>query len=667
MINHNNANIDSGFETERDTQAQQEIAHLKQRIAELEQTLAEVRASPQHDSPACGLTNDLCNNLVSHAIQGFVIFQNQRIVFANPAMETITGYRVDELLDMTPADINALIHPDDREWVWNHIQQRAKGNTAHAHFQYRLLHRDGTTRWIEKFAVVVQHQGQPASQISFVDITEQKEMIDQLRFQSHLLEAVGQAIIATDLDGTILYWNAAAERLYGWSASEVLGKNILHVTPVEQAHSQAETIMRTVGGGDEWSGEFRVRHRNGHAFHVLVTDVPLYDPSGTMIGIIGVSTDISHLKHVEAALYEERIRLQWVVEHAEDGFVIINEHDTICYANQQARYYLEISDDVAQQGGGGTFRAQSSKHYHHYPSELWESWPARLSDTSHTNGQHEALRYLVRPETTTTPVLWLQVELLELPYEAQKQHLVRLRNITDAMTTQQHMWTFHALISHKLNSPMSCLLNSLYLLHESPDTQLTPDMREFVMIALESAQRLHSQFQRIRYFLSAPTLAQPGQGCLLMHVPQLIERISAEMEVPLAELSVPEGLKHESLVLALSAQAIALLLRQLLENARKFHPTHSPTIEAALSLNERTSVTIQICDDGTSLGPEQLPSAWVPYYQCEKGFSGQIPGMGLGLAIVSSMLWSVGGQCHMTNRVPGPGVAVEMVVPLSLS
>ncbi len=654
--------IDRDFGIGTNTEAHTEIARLKHRIAELEQTVAELRASKQDDTHSCRTPNGVCDNLVEHAVQGFLIFQNQRFVFANPAMETITGYRVDELLAMSAADIQALIHPEDREWVWHNIQQRARGEPAPTHYQYRLLYRDGSVRWVEKFVVVMQHEGQPASHVSLVDITEQKQMVDQLRFQTHLLGAVGQAIIATNLDGTIFYWNAAAERLYGWSANEVLGQNILHVTPIEQSHTEAETIMRTVGGGDEWTGEFRVRHRNGQSFHVLVTDVPFYDQSGTMIGIIGVSTDISHLKQIEAALHEERVRLQWVVEHAEDGFVIIDAQDTICYANQQACCYLELHDESLNRA---TFRTISSKHYHHYPPELWESWPEPLTNLVSPTSAQTPLRYLVRPETTTVPVLWLQVELLELPSEAQQQQLVRLRNITETMTTQQHMWTFHALISHKLNSPMSCLLNSLHLLHDSPDSHMSPNMREFVMIALESAQRLHNQFQRIRYFLSAPTLAQPGQGCLLMHLPQLIERISAEMEINLVCLEVPDNIKHESLVLALSVQAVALLLRQLLENARKFHPTHSPSIEVVLKLDTVSSVRITVSDDGTSLGPEQLPAAWTPYYQCEKGFSGQTPGMGLGLAIVASMLWSVGGQCHISNREPGPGVVVAMVIPFS--
>jgi signal transduction histidine kinase len=72
-------------------------------------------------------------------------------------------------------------------------------------------------------------------------------------------------------------------------------------------------------------------------------------------------------------------------------------------------------------------------------------------------------------------------------------------------------------------------------------------------------------------------------------------------------------------------------------------------------------------DDGKTLTPEQLARVWLPYYQAEKGFSGQVPGMGLGLAIVSSLLWNVGGHYRIANRESSTGLVVELIVPLVLN
>lgn len=73
---------------------------------------------------------------------------------------------------------------------------------------------------------------------------------------------------------------------------------------------------------------------------------------------------------------------------------------------------------------------------------------------------------------------------------------------------------------------------------------------------------------------------------------------------------------------------------------------------------------MEIEDDGVSLTPEQLQRATQPYYQGERRFTGQVEGMGLGLSLVSSMTWEVGGECSVRNRAEGNGVVVELRLPV---
>jgi signal transduction histidine kinase len=116
--------------------------------------------------------------------------------------------------------------------------------------------------------------------------------------------------------------------------------------------------------------------------------------------------------------------------------------------------------------------------------------------------------------------------------------------------------------------------------------------------------------------------------------------------------------------LPLSRQALAMILQELLENAHKFHPEHAPTVKIKLSL-EPGYLTLQVSDDGLTLSPEQLSKIWVPYYQGEKYFTGQITGMGLGLAMVAALVWEAGGSCRAFNREAGPGVVIELRLPLT--
>src|SRR5215213_4303404 len=149
------------------------------------------------------------------------------------------------------------------------------------------------------------------------DITGRKSAEEQIRFQARLLDAVGQAIIATNPQGTIIYWNRAAEELYGWPKEEVMGRPIVEVTPSEQMLERAEEIMSELRAGRSWSGEFVVQRKDGSTFPAMVTDTPVHDEQGNLEGIIGVSTDITDIKKMEELRQsEERFRL--LAENAQD-------------------------------------------------------------------------------------------------------------------------------------------------------------------------------------------------------------------------------------------------------------------------------------------------------------------------------------------------------------
>ncbi|HSK17858.1 MAG TPA: PAS domain-containing protein [Longimicrobiales bacterium] len=104
-----------------------------------------------------------------------------------------------------------------------------------------------------------------------------------------------RAVIATEPDGRIVYWNERAELLYGWTAGEAIGKDIVEVTPGELALSEANEIMNALNRGQPWSGEFLVRAKNGARFTVHVTDMPVLDEDRNLLGIVGISRRVVYL------------------------------------------------------------------------------------------------------------------------------------------------------------------------------------------------------------------------------------------------------------------------------------------------------------------------------------------------------------------------------------
>jgi PAS domain S-box-containing protein len=96
------------------------------------------------------------------------------------------------------------------------------------------------------------------------------------------------AVIATDVAGRMVYWSVAAMLLYGWNADEVLGHNILDITPTRRSGDAAAEIMEDMRGGNEWSGEFIVKHRDGSPMLARVRN-SIVRVGDTVVGVVGVS------------------------------------------------------------------------------------------------------------------------------------------------------------------------------------------------------------------------------------------------------------------------------------------------------------------------------------------------------------------------------------------
>jgi PAS domain S-box-containing protein len=135
-------------------------------------------------------------------------------------------------------------------------------------------------------------------------------MLEQSAFAAKLLEAMEEAVIATDVAGNIVYWNPFAEELYGWSADEVIGRSIVEIADPPEAEPTAAEIMTLLKSGASWSGEFKVLCKNGTLVVASVTGSPVFDETGTLIAIVGVSHDLSERKQTEAAYQKTREELE---------------------------------------------------------------------------------------------------------------------------------------------------------------------------------------------------------------------------------------------------------------------------------------------------------------------------------------------------------------------
>ncbi len=221
------------------------------------------------------------------------------ITFANPQASDIIGLPVQDIVGKPPVELVSSEHQSAFRTSFRRLADGEAGD-----YELELHRHDGEVRWVHLRSREL-HGADGVVTGALVmasDVTSRRRIEDRVRFQAELLDVVGEAVLATDVDGLIIYWNAAAGRLYGWSSDEVLGLPVVEITPSSATKAQAEHIMAAMRQGESWSGEFEVRRRNGTTFPALVSNSPIHDESGALIGMIGVSIDITDRVRGEEAM-----------------------------------------------------------------------------------------------------------------------------------------------------------------------------------------------------------------------------------------------------------------------------------------------------------------------------------------------------------------------------
>ena len=151
---------------------------------------------------------------------------------------------------------------------------------------------------------LVEVNGKKMLQGIFRDVTERKKVEEKILFQSRLLNAIEQAVIAANINGEIIYWNHAAEQLYGWAEAEVVGHNITEILLQDFIQEDTQGVLRHLNEGTSWTGEAILKRRDGTVLTVIITTSPITNDAGETIGILGVSTDITEQKWMQEVLNE---------------------------------------------------------------------------------------------------------------------------------------------------------------------------------------------------------------------------------------------------------------------------------------------------------------------------------------------------------------------------
>jgi PAS domain S-box-containing protein len=243
----------------------------------------------------------LVDGVADYAI--FMLDVGGHVVSWNSGAERIKGYRPDEICGR---HFSVFYAPEDASAGVPEKVLREAATTGRAEAEGWRIRKDGSRFWASVTVSALRDAAGRLRGFAKVtrDVTERKRFQEHLERQARILDTVSDAVIATDEHLVLTAWNAGAERLYGWSADEVLGRPSDEVLGTRIPKSSREDALRVLAEGGEWRGEVVQRHRDGTELLIEVAAMVL--PEGPA-RVVSVNRDVTEVRR--AVLAEERNRL----------------------------------------------------------------------------------------------------------------------------------------------------------------------------------------------------------------------------------------------------------------------------------------------------------------------------------------------------------------------
>jgi PAS domain S-box-containing protein len=267
-----------------------------------------------------------------------------QIIDCNPSICALSGYERDELVGQALYFLDTEPYtPEQRRAAWAALK---RGEELRYESVYRR--KDGSALPVEVSNRLLVVSDRQVILAAVRDISERRSAEEQLRLQARLLESVGQAIIAADTAGRVIYWNPAAAAIFGYSAAEMLGRSMIEVMILDHFRPEAEKVVEQIYSGQPYASELTLTRADGQEVPAYATATLYCDPQGRPLGITAVITDMSDYKRVDAALRESEARYRHVIEmqselvcrYNPDGCVLTFVNEAYCRTFGRTREQL---------------------------------------------------------------------------------------------------------------------------------------------------------------------------------------------------------------------------------------------------------------------------------------------------------------------------------------
>jgi PAS domain S-box-containing protein len=603
-----------------------------------------------------------------------MIFINKqgRVVYANKKCEGLMGYTKEEFYAPT-FNFFSLIAPESLKKL-DAMYSRHKAGEEVAPYEYDLVTKAGKRISAVITTKLIKYERERAILGIITDITEHKQLEDALRRSEEMFRAIStsamDSIILVDKNDEVVYWNPAAEKIFGYTEKEAMGNKLTKLVIPPQGHKPHRKLLKklTQGSSPEVHLELTALRKGGAEFpmELSATSVKLKD-TNYMLGIVG---DVSERKKMEDDLKQERDMLESVTENIGAGLAIISKDYHILWANKLLKQTGDIENKLCYStfntldtvcpdcGVKKVFETGVSfdSHEYHCPFEKGKDRWVELIVTP-IKDKNGAVIAALELSIDITERKLMQNKLAEYSQKLEKlveKRTEQLKQTQAKLVKSERLATIGelaAMVGHDLRNPLTGIKGAAYYLKTKHGAELGAkgkEMLETIERAINYSNKIindlvdYSRDQKV-------DLAEVTPKALLKNALSLLE-------VP-DKIKVVDATKNEPMVKA-DTEKMHRVFVNIVKNAIDAMP-EGGTLRVK-SREVKGTLKIVFKDTGVGMSEETVTTLkqGVPL------FSTKAKGMGFGLPICRRILEAHGGKLSVESKI-GKGTKVTVTIPVN--